>query len=222
MKQKALLLATTILLSGLGAFLHAQVAEMTMQMSAGEQSGLEVDLPIDKKSAEKLWKSYVKPFGKIDWDRKNKEHVLFDKRISSISSDAVTIIAKFNTYGKETKGSFWFKSGGEWIDTNNEAIQGAGQFLQEFAYEAERERIKGQIGDEEKGLSSLEKELNKLIKKNEGFHKDIEKAKEAIAKKEKEIEENLKEQEEKKAEIEAQKSKIAGTTESLGKVGKKE
>jgi len=200
----------------------AQVAEKTMQMSAGEQSGLEVDLPIDKKQAEKLWKEYVKPYGKVDWDRKNKEHVLFDQRISSISSDPVTIVAKFNNYGKETKGAFWFKSGDEWLAADDSAIRGAGEFLQEYAYEAERHRIKGQIKTEEKGLGSMEKDLRKLVKKNDNLHKDIKKAKELIAKKEKEIEENLKAQEEKKEEIEGQKGKIQGTTESLGKVGKKD
>jgi len=217
---------TTTLLLGLlvlvSSLLSAQVVEKSMQMSAGEQNGLQVDLPINKKAAEKLWKDYVKPHGKVDWDRKNKEHLLFDKTISSISSEPVTIVAKFNDYGSETKGSFWFKSGGEWIDASDSTIKSAGQFLQEFAYEAERVRMKDQIKDEEDGLSSLEKDLKKLMKKNDDLHKDIEKAKETIAKKEKEIEENLKLQEDKKAEIEAQKTQIKTSTETLGSVGKKE
>jgi len=202
--------------------LSSQVAEKTMQMSDGEQSGLEVDLPIKKKAAEKIWKEYVKPYGKVDWDRKNKEHVLFDKTVSSISSSPVTIIAKFNDYGKETKGAFWFKSGDSWLATTDEEMREAGKFLQEFIYETERHRIREQIKGEEKSLGSLEKDFKKLTKKNENLHKDIEKAKETIAKKEKEIEQNLKDQETKKAEIESQKEKITTTTESLGKVGKKE
>jgi len=193
-----------------------------MQMSDGEQAGLEVDLPIGKKEAEKLWKEYVKPLGKVDWDRKNKEHVLFQKNISSISSDPVTIVAKFNDFGKETKGFFWFKVNDKYLSSDDDDIREAGNLLQDFAYEADRQQIRSQITMEEKGLTSLEKELKKLMKKNEDYHKDIEKAKKTIAEKEKAIEENLRFQEEKQAEIEAQKGKIQTTTEDLGKVGKKE
>jgi len=193
-----------------------------MQMSDGEQAGLEVDLPIGKKEAEKLWKEYVKPLGKVDWDRKNKEHVLFQKNISSISSDPVTIVAKFNDFGKETKGFFWFKINDKYLSSDDDDIREAGNLLQDFAYEADRQQIRSQITMEEKGLTSLEKELKKLMKKNEDYHKDIEKAKKTIAEKEKAIEENLRFQEEKQAEIEAQKGKIQTTTEDLGKVGKKE
>jgi len=191
-----------------------------MQMSEGEQAGLEVDLPINKKEAEKLWKDYVKPIGKLDWDRKNKEHILFNKNMSSISSDPVTVVAKFNDYGNETKGSFWFKVNNEYLSSDDDNFREAGNMLQDFAYEAERQYIKGQIELEEKGLSSFEKEYKKLLKKNEGYHKDIEKAKKTIADKEKEIEENLRLQEEMQAKIEAQKGKIQSTTEDLGKVGK--
>ena len=108
----------------------------------------------------------------------------------------------------------------EFLSSSDENIRGAGEFLQDFAYEAERQNIKGQIVFEEKGLSTMEKDLKKLTKQNENLHKDIEKAKETIAQKEKEIEENLKKQEEKQAEIEAQKGKIQSTTEELGRVGK--
>ncbi len=218
-------LTTTLAISILLLFsfsLSSQVVGKTMQMSDGEQAGLEVDLPIGKKEAEKLWKEYVKPLGKVDWDRKNKEHVLFQKNISSISSDPVTIVAKFNDFGKETKGFFWFKINDKYLSSDDDDIREAGNLLQDFAYEADRQQIRSQITMEEKGLTSLEKELKKLMKKNEDYHKDIEKAKKTIAEKEKAIEENLRFQEEKQAEIEAQKGKIQTTTEDLGKVGKKE
>jgi len=218
MKYTITLTITLILLFSFT--LSSQVAEKTMQMSEGEQAGLEVDLPINKKEAEKLWKDYVKPIGKLDWDRKNKEHILFNKNMSSISSDPVTVVAKFNDYGNETKGSFWFKVNNEYLSSDDDNFREAGNMLQDFAYEAERQYIKGQIELEEKGLSSFEKEYKKLQKKNEGYHKDIEKAKKTIADKEKEIEENLRLQEEMQAKIEAQKGKIQSTTEDLGKVGK--
>lgn len=199
--------------------LSSQVVEKTMRMSQGEQNGLEVDLTIDKKEAEKLWKNYVKPIGKLDWDRKNKEHLLFNKQISSISSDPVTIVSKFSDNGSGSIGSFWFKVNDNYLSSTDDNIREAGNLLQEFAYEAERLNIRNRISTEEKGLSSLEKDLKKLMKKNEDLHNDIEKAKKTIADKEKAIEENLKNQENKQGEIEAQKGKIKTSTEELGKVG---
>ncbi len=203
-------------------FISAQIVEKTTEMSDGEHSGLEVELPVDKKSAEKIWKNYAKTYGKVDWDRKNKEHILFNAKVSSISSDPITIVTRFNQYNDITKGFFWFKSGDNYITSTNDGdvLRSAGEFLQEYAYEAERHSIREQIKGEDKDLSKLDKELNKLVKKNENLHKDIEKAKETIAKKEKEIEQNLKDQEAKKADIEKQKETIQQTTLKLTSVGK--
>lgn len=204
------------------AIFLAQVVEKSMDMSDGEQSGLEVDLPVDRKQAEKIWKEYVKPYGKVDWDRKNKEHILFDVRVNSISSDPITIVTRFNQYKDVTKGSFWIKSGDGYITSSDDggALRSAGEFLQEYAYETERYHIREQIKVEDKGLSDLDKDLGKLVKKNERLHRDIEKAKETIAKKEKEIEQNLKDQEAKKQAIEKQKETIQQTTLKLTSVGK--
>lgn len=203
-------------------FMSAQVVEKSMDMSDGEQSGLEVELPVDRKNAEKIWKSYVKPYGKVDWDRKNKEHVLFNVRVSSITSDQVTIVARFNQYKDITKGSFWIKSGDKYLTSSEDSddLRSAGEFLQEYAYETERHSIREQIKGEDKSLSKLDKDLGKLVKKNDNLHKDIEKAKETIAKKEKEIEQNLKDQEAKKMAIEKQKETIQKTTLKLTSVGK--
>lgn len=203
-------------------FLLGQVVEKDMNLSVGERSGLEVDLPVNKKTAEKLWKEYVKSYGKVDWDRKNKEHVLFDVNVSSISSESLTIVARFNQHKDITKGSFWFKSGDDFISSSSDgdAIRGAGSFLQEYAYEAQRSSIREEIKEEDKQLSGLEKDMKKLQKKNQNLHKDIEKAKELIIKKEKEIEDNLKSQEEKKIEMEGQREKIQQTTVKLTNVGK--
>ena len=202
--------------------LVAQVVEKGMNMSAGEQNGLEVDLVGDSKTSEKIWKEYVKPYGKSDWDRKNKEHVLFNVRVPAISSEQVTIVARFNQYRNMTKGSFWIKSGDDYLNSEDhgEAFRGSGEFLQEYAYEVERHSIREKMKEQEKDLGRLEKDLERLIKKNKNLHKDIEKAKETIAKKEREIEENLQGQDSKKGEIERQRETIQETTVELTKVGK--
>ena len=201
--------------------LSGQIVEKSMNMSAGEQNGLEVDLSVDSKSAEKLWKEYVKPYGKVDWDRKNKEHVLFDTRIPSISSESLTVVTRFNQMGNKAKASFWIKLGEAYISSeeNSDEVRAAGAFLQEFGYETERARIKEELKNQEKALEKLQKDLGKLEKKNGNLHKDIEKAKQEIAKKENEIDENEREQERKKKDIGGQKDKIKKTTIKLTQVG---
>jgi len=203
-------------------YLSAQIVEKQMVMSAGEQSGLEADLPVDGKTAEKIWKDYIKPFGKPDWDRRNKEHVLFDVHISSITSGPLTVVAKFNNYGNQTKGAFWFKSGEAFLSADGEVeqIRSAGEFIKEYIYEAERHAIREELKMQDKGLQKLGKEMSKLQKQNQNLHKDIEKAKAQIAKKEREIEENLKSQEDKKLAIETQKEKMQKTSAKLTNVGK--
>ena len=199
-----------------------QVVEKMMNMSAGEKSGLEVDLPVDSKDAQKLWKEYVKSYGKTDWDRRNKENVLFDVNISSISSSSITVVARFDQFQKMTKGSFWIKSGDEYVSSDGDVsvLRKAGEFLQEFAYETERYSIREMLKDQDKQLGNLEKDLSKLEKKNQNLHKDIQKAKEEILKKEREIEENLVMQGDKKKEIEKQRETISQTTKKLSNVGK--
>ena len=201
---------------------NAQVVEKPMNMSSGEQAGLEVDLASDPKASEKLWKEYVKPFGKTDWDRKNKEHVLFNVHIPDISAEPVTVVAKFNQGAGLTKGSFWLKQGEGFINSedNAEELRKTGEFLQEFAYEAERYSIREELKKQEKDLERLQKDLERLVKKNKNLHKDIDKAKSEIAKKEGEIETNLEEQVNKKDSIEEQKTKIQETATKLTQVGK--
>ena len=62
--------------------------------------------------------------------------------------------------------------------------------------------------------------MDKLLKKNEGFHKDIEKAKEEILKAENSVQQNLKDQEMKRAEIEGQKEVRDMIQKKLQSVGK--
>jgi len=199
-----------------------QIVEKRLTMSAGEQTALEMDLPIDGKSAEKIWKNYMKPFGKLDWDRRNKEHVLFEKKVSAISDDPITIVSKFSNVGNESKGAFWIKDDDSFLDAENnpEKVRSAAEFLQGFYHETERHGIREEIKGQEGTLKGMAKELKKLEKNNEKLHKEINKAKEEIAKKEAQIEENLGAQQAKSSEMEAQQAKIKETTLKLANVGK--
>lgn len=207
----------------LSFIVKAQVVERDIDMSVGNHNGLEIDLSVEIKDAEKIWKDFVKPYGKVDWDKKNKEYILFNKQVFPISSSAITILLRLNQYGNKSKGLFLIKSGNQYlnsIDTPDE-FKKAAKFLQEFAHETNRYVIREELKTQEKELESLDKDLNKLIKNNQSYHKEIEKAKQEIEKNEKDIEVNLQEQEVKRQHIEKQKDKIRSTTLKLTAIGSK-
>ena len=221
--MKKLFLLVLLLSFSLMGLLSAQVVETEMRMSDGIQSALEVDLKGNSKQSEKLWKKYVKKVGKLDWDRKNKEYVLFNVTVSDIDNEyPVTVFAKFNSSKDITKGTFWFKMDSDYLNSKDDAeeLRGAGKWIQEYAYEVERDFTSDQLKDEEKNLGGLEKDLRKLTKQNDNLHRDIEKAKDAIAKAEKEIVDNVKNQDKKNKEIETQKEKLGTVKEALKNIGK--
>jgi len=95
---------------------QAQVAETQATMSDGTQAALTVDLDVDRKTAEKTFKEYVKKIGKLDWDRKNREHILFGKVIPAIDSEyPVTVIMKF----EDNKATFWFKMDDQYLNSDD-------------------------------------------------------------------------------------------------------
>jgi hypothetical protein len=203
--------------------MFAQVVESEMRMSEGVQSALEVDLKGDAKEAEKIWKKYAKEYGKVDWDRKNKEHILFNVVVPDIDKEfPVTVVTTFEKDGDDTKGTFWFKMDGEYISSSNhgDELKGAGKWIQHYAFEVEKKYREEEIKDQEKMLKDFDKDLKKLVKQNEKFHKDIEKAKEVILKSETGIEQNLIDQEAKNKELELQREKIEMLKQELKKVGK--
>ncbi len=203
---------------------QTQVIETEMRMSDGIQNALEVDLNGDTKNAEKIWKKYVKKVGKVDWDRKNKEHVLFNVIVPEIDEEyPVTVIAKFSSSKDMTKGTFWIKTDAGYLNSVDQGatLKDAGQWIQQYAYEVERKYIEGLVEKEEKNLNKLEKEIKKLIKENKKLHKTIEKAKETIAKAELNIEQNDQNQVDTNKAIEAQKKRVEAVKKELNSVGKK-
>lgn len=219
--MKQLLTTATLVL--FYCFAIGQVVEKEMDMSAGEHPGLQVELEVEKKDAEKIWKEYVKPYGKVDWDRKNKEHILFASTIDPISDEQMSVVTRFEQFGSMAKASFWFKSNGAYLNSsdNEETFAKAGSFLQEYIYESKRFLVGKEIKNEEKELKNMEKELKKLRKKNDKLNKELEKAKITIPKKEHEIEVNLQEQEEERVKLDEEGVDYKKVEKQLKKLRKK-
>ena len=187
----------------------SQVIEEETSMSAGVHNAFVIDLyNANTKMAENVWKNYMKSFGKTKRDRKSKEWRSEAIVIPSVDpSYNVNLTGKFESLSNSSRAYVWLQMDDQFIDSDshtNEA-RGVKVFLEDFAIEVEKAIVEEELDEEAKKLKDLSKDLEKLIKKNKGYHKDIEKAKEAILKAENAIQQNIKDQEMKRAEVQGQK-----------------
>ena len=221
MKPTKLIIFLFLLIS---TAVSAQVVEQDATMSEGVKNAFVIDLAnADAKMAENVWKNYIKSFGKSKKDRKTKEWRSESIIIPSVDPSAsFMLIGKFEKLNNSSRAYVWLKNSEEYLTSaayTSEA-RGIKVFLEDYALEVEKAVIQEELDGEAKVLKGLEKDLEKLIKKNEGYHKDIEKAKEAILKAENAIAQNLKDQEAKRQEIQGQQGVIGEVQEKLNSVGK--
>ena len=173
--------------------LSAQVIEERASMSEGVHNAFVIELEgAERKKAENVWKDYVGEMGKTKRNRKTKEWVSESIIIPSIDSDYnVQLIGSFEDLRGNSRLHVWVKMDGNFINSEDytEEARGLKEFMEDYALQVRKAVINDEVEEEQKRLKSMEKDLSKLIKKYEGYHKDIEKAKEAIIKAEKNIEE---------------------------------
>lgn len=202
--------------------LSAQIVEEMIAMSEGLHKAKVFHLDgADKGKAEKIWRDYMKEYGKVERDRKTKEHVLAGAVIPAIHDTMpLTIYASFDEYDELTKVSIWIKMEDRFINSTDDETESAAAeiMLQEYSIQVLKEVLRDDLKDEEKDLKRLERDLRRLIDRNYDLKKDIEKARETIRKAEAEIEENIVKQEEKSVEIEKQQQRVEVVSKKLNEV----
>lgn len=204
--------------------LSAQVSEKAFTMSLGSQNGYLIDLDGAKdKDVEKLWKKYLKEHGKVEKNKKAKEHYMTAVRIPMISR-----AGNVDLYSKIEKGTnrstlyVWVDNGGTFAssDETPDVSEGIETFITDFSYIVQKEVIKKELEDQEDKLKDLNKDMSKLEKKNKGYHEDIEKANKKIVEAEENIEKNLVEQDNKTVEIDQQQKVVEEIIDRLNAVGR--
>lgn len=226
LKNKSMFIRNLLitLFISLPVLLSSQVIEERSSMSEGVHNAFVIELEgADRKTAENVWKNYIGAIGKTKRNRKTKEWVSESIIIPAVDDDYnVQLIGKFEDLRGNSRIHVWLKMDGNFInseDYTNES-RGMKDFLEEYALDVKKAVIGKEVEEEQKKLNNIEKDLSRLIKKNEGYHRDIEKAKESILKAEKNIENNVIAQEDKRIEIEEQKAILLKVQEKLMAVGK--
>jgi hypothetical protein len=184
------------------------VRESMQMMGESSQNALTMAIPnVSDKKCEEVWKEFSKDFsGKTRKDKKTDMYLSDDASIRKMSSNTVDVYAKFNESGNGTTVTVWFDLGGAFLSSEQHetAYQEANELMLDFAKAVGKSLAEDNVKEQEKVLKALEKDLDKLGKDNENYHKKIEEAKKLITEMEQNIEQNVKDQEKKQEEIKAQ------------------
>ncbi len=212
--MKRMLLTLILALLANVAIINAQITEESKSMNKGVQNALVLELPDTKeKFVSKLWKKHVKKFkSKAKKVKKEDELLADDCQIPAIGgAKKVDVYTRFANNGDNVFMTMWvdlgddsYLSSAEHPDRYTEAEK----LLMRFALEVTKEKIKIEIDNEEDNLKDFEKDMKKLVRANENYHRDIEQAKERIRKAEANIEKNEADQEATRKKIEAQKNVV--------------
>lgn len=208
----------TLLLAMVSLVSAQNVESIEKTMSLGKQVGVYVEVEGGEKDRIKdLWEDYMKDYGKTKRNKKAKEYYSEEARIPMISSsNKVSLYAKFEEGRNVATAYMWAMVDGEFVD-DSEGLQ---NFVQDYYIIVRKDVINKEIEEQEKLLKNLDKDMGKLVKKNNGYHKDIEKAEDKIRKAEENIEQNLNDQDALQAEMIKQKEILEMIAEKLNNVGK--
>ena len=216
--KNTLLLFTTFLFCCRIAL--AQISENEKSMSLGLNNSLTLELPdAEGKFVEKLWKKYIRQYsGKTKRNRKEKEYFTENARIKGIGDGEIHLYSRVTDQGNDAYLTCWFDTGEGFVSSYDHPDQytEAEKELMRFALEVTREKIKLELNDEEDKLKKLNKNLKKLERSNDSYHREIEQAKERIRKAEANIEQNEIDQQDTRSAIELQEQAVEKVRKRLG------
>lgn len=221
--QKLLVLTLMAFIANFSMAQTANISESKETMKLGTFNSLTVQLPNSSdKVALNVWKDYVKGHGaKAKKVKKSKEYLASGAIIADINnSEEIDIYTRVREKSSNAELTVWFSMGEFYVSSAAFPTDytAATKFLQDYADEVAKQLVMDELEAEEKVAKKMDSEMNKLKKKNDGYHKDIEKAKKAIAKAEENIEENEREQLEQESLMEDQKKKLEAIREKLSKM----
>ena len=177
----------------------AQVSEEEKAMSMGINNAIIVEIPeTNEKMAEKVWKDFMKEYGKTKRNRKSDEWTTEDASISAFNdSEPVNIYAQIQGGDDYVELAMWVPLTEGFLSSSShpEAYRAAEKMLNDYALEVKIETVKEELEEEEKTLSKLERDLKKLKKDNEDYHETIRDSERAIEKAEKDLVQNKEDQE---------------------------
>ena len=197
-----------VLLFSLSIFVanFAQVTEESKSMKLGDHNALVIKVDnATEKIAESVWKDMIKKYrGKTKKKRKEEQMTIEKVRLSAITGqESGTIYSQIEEEEGSIQLSLWVPGAEEYLSSssNIEAYRAAEKLLEDYALEVRIAVVDEEFKSKERILETYQKDLTKLKKDNEGYHKTIKKSEEAIEDSEKGLVRNAESQERIKEEL---------------------
>jgi len=210
-----------LFLLGAAGLSAQQISEGARQMSKGNHPALTLEITdMKEREVEKLWKNYLRSiYGlKPKKVKRSDDYLVDDAPMNNLGlSTPVDLYTRAEQRSGSVEFNLWIDTGNGFLSSSSQqtAMNAARDMLAEFYLEAEREKTRANLHNEEKNLKKLEKELQSLERDHEQYHKTIERAEKMIAKAKQDIIDNEAEQEKIRKEIESQKKVVKKVEDEL-------
>jgi len=205
---------TILALLLLPTFALPQVQEKMLDMSAGQQPALVLEIPgVSQDLVSDYWRQYMKDFyrEKPKWQRRDEEWLSDDADISALGiGNTVDVYAKTEKRDENIEIQMWVDLGGAFLNSREHPDRyiEAEKLLLRFALEVAREKMRLDIEAQEDRLKEMNRDLDRLASQKERSEREIERAKETIRQAEADIEQNLQDQADMQAKIAEQEKLI--------------
>jgi hypothetical protein len=168
------------------------------KMSKGENPGVQMDIPeVVVDDLQRDLEKSIRNKTKSKLVKSDSEMSIENTIISEIGDDPINVFVQLTSLDSGARVTAFVEDQGKFISEKEggEKYARMSSYLRDFGLNAYREKVSGQIKLENKTLSDLESDLNKLRKSNEKMHEDISKNESSITNAETDIKSSTKEQE---------------------------
>ncbi len=218
-KLSRMAFAMALALAGSTAWCQDTLRFNKRMTSFGPQPAVEIPLPhAPKDLIVDVWKTYLRPYGKVRYNKKAGEYYLEDAEIPPIHPSS-----KIDLYfiAEDSAAIAFAYADKDFIDQQSPHASRFVQFLQSFQREVELERLKRTIQAAEKELKSLQRKLRKLERRERKLHRTIQQAEQTLREAKEELPINKKHQRQTLQAIQAQQQSIKILLQQLDSVKQK-
>jgi peptidoglycan hydrolase CwlO-like protein len=154
------------------------VIEITETISVGKKSGYAVNITqAKKKNVENAWQKMLKDYNESKEKVEDQKGEIFitGAFIERLHHDPVNIYALITELDEGARVEAFFELDSVFVNSSNnkDASLVITNIMEEFAIDAFKSAVEDELEEEQKKLSNLEKDLEKLVKENEKMHKTI-------------------------------------------------
>jgi hypothetical protein len=143
-------------------------------MSKGENPGIQMDIPeVSVEDIQRDLEKRIKNKTKSKFVKTGSETSIENTVIKEIGDDPVNVYVQVTSLDSGARVTAFIEDQNKFIGEDNDKYNLMSSFIRDFGAKAYHEKVEGHIKSENKILSDLEGDLNKLRKQNEKMQSNI-------------------------------------------------